>query len=157
MLSAGLRQERVDYKHSDATASYSTHESLTAWDMGLNYVVDTQLSFFGNLNHAYQAPDIDRFFVGVYESSSPYAWLRRDFNGFIKPSKADTLNVGINHITQANKLKIVAFYSDIKNEIVYNASSGINENIDNSEKYGLEIHDTYKFNNKSNTGIINFE
>jgi iron complex outermembrane receptor protein len=153
-LSAGLRQERVDYKHSDATASYSTHESLTAWDVGINYVVDSQLSFFGNLNHAYQAPDIDRFFVGVYQSSSPYAWLRRDFNGFIKPSEVDTLNVGINHITQANKLKIVAFYSDLKNEIVYNASSGKNENIDNSEKYGLEIHDTYKFNNKSNINLV---
>ena len=153
-LSAGLRQERVDYKHSDATASYSTHESLTAWDVGINYVVDTQLSFFGNLNHAYQAPDIDRFFVGVYQGSSPYAWLRRDFNGFIKPSEVDTLNVGVNHITQANKLKIVAFYSDLKNEIVYNASSGKNENIDNSEKYGLEIHDTYKFNNKSNINLV---
>ena len=153
-LSAGLRQERVDYKHSDATASYSTHESLTAWDVGLNYVVDTQLSFFGNLNHAYQAPDIDRFFVEVYQSSSPYAWLRRDFNGFIKSSEVDTLNVGVNHITQANKLKIVAFYSDLKNEIVYNSSASRNENFDNSEKYGLEIHDTYKFNNKSNVNLV---
>ena len=150
-LSAGIRQERVDYTHSDATASYSTHESLTAWDVGLNYVVDSQLSFFGNVNHAYQAPDIDRFFEGVYEN---WVWVRRDFNGFIKPSEVNTINVGVNHITQANKLKIVAFYSDLENEIVYINSTVGNGNIDNSEKYGLEIHDTYKFNNKSNINLV---
>ena len=83
----GFRQERVDYKHSDCNASYSTHESLTAWDVGINYVVERQLSFFGNLNHAYQAPDIDRFFVGVYRAAVLTPWLRRDFNGFIKPQK----------------------------------------------------------------------
>ena len=150
-LSAGIRQERVDYTHSDATASYSTHESLTAWDVGLNYVVDSQLSFFGNVNHAYQAPDIDRFFEGVYEN---WVWVRRDFNGFIKPSEVNTINMGVNHITQANKLKIVAFYSDLENEIVYINSTVGNGNIDNSEKYGLEIHDTYKFNNKSNINLV---
>jgi iron complex outermembrane recepter protein len=153
-LSAGLRHERVEYTHSDSAANYSTDESLNAWDIGINYEVDSQLSFFGNYNHAYQAPDIDRSFVAVWQSNSPYAFLRRDFNGFIEPSKVDTLNAGFNHITQKNKLKIVAFYSDLKDEIVYNPTSGKNENIDNSEKYGLEIHDNYKFNDRSNINFI---
>ena len=153
-LSVGFRHEEVDYTHSDAAANHSTDESLNAWDVGLNYEVNSQLSFFGNINHAYQAPDIDRSFVGVWESSAPFAFIRRDFNGFIEPSKVDTLNLGINHITPKNKLKIVAFYSDLKNEIVFNPTSFKNENIDNSEKYGLEIHDNYKFNNRSNIKFI---
>ena len=153
-LSAGIRQEKVNYSHSDATANASTDESLTAWDIGINYVVNSKLSIFGNINHAYQAPDIDRFFVSVYNSSSPYNWIRRDFNDFIEPSKVDTFNVGLNYITQKNKLKIVAFYSGLEDEIVYNTSSSTNENIDNSEKYGLEIHNTHIINNKSNINLV---
>jgi len=153
-LSAGLRHESVEYTHSDSAANHSTDESLNAWDVGINYVVDSHLSFFGNYNHAYQAPDIDRSFVAVYAGAPTYAFLRRDFNGFIEPSKVDTLNAGFNHITQKNKLKVVAFYSDLKDEIVYNPTSGENENIDNSEKYGLEIHDNYKFNDRSNINLI---
>jgi len=153
-LSAGLRHESVEYTHSDSAANYSTDESLNAWDVGINYEVDSQLSFFGNYNHAYQAPDIDRSFVAQWAGAPTYAFLRRDFNGFIEPSKVDTLNAGFNHITQKNKLKIVAFYSDLKDEIVYNPTSGKNENIDNSEKYGLEIHDNYKFNDRSNINFV---
>ena len=153
-LSAGFRQEWVDYTHLDSTAKTSTDESLNAWDIGLNYEFDSQLSFFGNYNHAYQAPDIDRFFVGVYATDEPYPLLSRAFNAFIKPSEVDTLNVGFNHITKQNKLKVVAFYSDLKNEIVFNPVTYKNRNIDNSEKYGLEIHDNYTFNNKSNVNVV---
>ena len=154
LFSAGIRKEKVNYRHVDTAAIHKTDELLTAWDLGVNYAVNSKLSIFSNINHGFQAPDIDRFFVSVWDSSPPWAWLRRDFKGFMKASKVNTLNVGLNSITDRNKFKVTTFYSDVKNEFVLDNSTFINQNLDNSKKYGVEIQNKFKLNDKTNANVL---
>ncbi|MDC0183106.1 TonB-dependent receptor [Nitrosomonadales bacterium] len=154
LFSAGIRREKVNYRHVDTAAIHKTDELLTAWDLGVNYAVNSKLSIFSNINHGFQAPDIDRFFVSVWDSSPPFAWLRRDFKGFMKASKVNTLNVGLNNITDRNKFKVTTFYSDVKNEFVLDNSTFINQNLDNSKKYGVEIQNKFKLNDKTNANVL---
>ncbi|MAS00168.1 MAG: hypothetical protein CMH24_02230 [Nitrosomonadales bacterium] len=154
LFSAGIRREKVNYRHVDTAAIHKTDELLTAWDLGVNYAVNSKLSIFSNINHGFQAPDIDRFFVSVWDSSPPWAWLRRDFKGFMKASKVNTLNVGLNNITDRNKFKVTTFYSDVKNEFVLDNSTFINQNLDNSKKYGVEIQNKFKLNDKTNANVL---
>ena len=154
LFSAGIRKEKVNYRHVDTAAIHKTDELLTAWDLGVNYAVNSKLSIFSNINHGFQAPDIDRFFVSIWDSSPPWAWLRRDFKGFMKASKVNTLNVGLNNITDRNKFKVTTFYSDVKNEFVLDNSTFINQNLDNSKKYGVEIQNKFKLNDKTNANVL---
>jgi len=136
-LSAGLRQEKVAYAYNPtAGTSLKQDNDLWGWDIGANYRINNQLSAFANLNHAFQAPDIDRFFnFGT-------------FNQFIAPAKVNTLNLGINHVTAANRLKATLFHAKLDNEIYYYSTgswlTSYNTNIDKSHKYGVELQDTWK-------------
>ncbi len=154
LFSAGIRKEKVNYRHVDTAAIHKTDELLTAWDLGVNYAINSKLSIFSNINHGFQAPDIDRFFVSVWQSSSPWAWLRRDFKSFMKAAKVDTFNIGLNTTTDRNKVKLTAFYSDLKNEFVLDNSTFINQNLDNSKKYGIEIQNKFKLNYKTNVNVL---
>ncbi|NLC08382.1 MAG: TonB-dependent receptor, partial [Gammaproteobacteria bacterium] len=141
-FSAGTRHERVKYKYKDTSKKLKENHSLDAWDIGINHQYSQELSVFANLNRGFQAPDIDRFFNVSSDKSSV-------FNGFIKPAKSKTLNIGLNHVTERNKLKITSFYSKLKNEIYYYDSGdwmipSYNTNIDKSYKYGLEIQDSFQ-------------
>ena len=134
-FSAGTRREKVKYKQKDASRLKADH-SLDAWDIGINHQYNQKLSVFASLNQAFQAPDIDRFFTGSA------------FNSFIKPAKSKTLNIGFNHVTERNKLKVTGFYSKLENEIYYYSTgdwlTSYNTNIDKSYKYGLEIQDSFQ-------------
>ena len=154
LFTAGFRREQVNYRHVDVAAISKTRETLAAYDLGVNYAVNEKLSIFSNINHGYLSPDIDRFFKSVWAGSSPWNFLRRDFQGFMESAKVKTLNIGLNNITNKNKLKVVAFYSDLKNEIVLDPSTFINQNLDNSKKYGIEVQNEFKFNDQTTAKIL---
>ncbi|MDP2170606.1 MAG: TonB-dependent receptor [Rhodocyclaceae bacterium] len=136
-LSLGIRSDEVSYAYRPtAGASLRQSHGLYGWDIGGNYRINATLTLFANLNSAFQAPDIDRFFSNGA------------FNQFIQPAKVHTLNLGINHVTATNRLKATLFRANLKNEIYY-YSTGIyatsyNTNIDASHKYGLELQDTWQ-------------
>lgn len=137
--SAGVRQESVEYSYEPSFGnSLKDDHDLLAWDLGLNHRVTEQLTVFANYNKAFQAPDIDRFFSGG------------SFNTFIKPAYSKTVNIGLNHLSGSNKLKLSAFHSRLENEIYYystgNWLTSYNTNIDKSHKYGIELQDSYRFN-----------
>ena len=146
IISAGVRHEQVDYKYNGSSA-LTTDESLNAYDIGVNFAISDQLSVFSNYNQAFQAPDVDRFFVGVYPAPS-FVLSGRAFNGFIDPAKSNTLNIGFTHRMKQNNLSLTSYYSKVENEIFYNPNSFVNENIDNSKKYGLELQNTLQLNDK---------
>ncbi|MBA3032083.1 MAG: TonB-dependent receptor [Gammaproteobacteria bacterium] len=136
-LSAGVRAENVEYTYApNAGAALKADHDLNAWDIGMNHRLDERLSLFANYNRGFQAPDIDRFF-----SSGA-------FNGFINPARSRTLNIGLNHVTPANRLKLTVFRAKLDNEIYYYNSgdflTSYNTNIDKSRKYGLELQDTWR-------------
>ena len=151
IISAGARREQVDYKYNGSSA-LATDESLNAYDIGVNYAISDQLSVFSNYNQAFQAPDVDRFFVGVYPAPS-FILSGRAFNGFIDPAKSNTLNIGFTHRMKQNSLSLTSYYSKVEDEIFYNPNSFVNENIDNSKKYGLELQNTMQLNDKLSANL----
>ncbi len=145
-FSAGVRHEKIKYEHK-GTAKLKADHSLDAWDIGINHQYNQELSVFANLNQGFQAPDIDRFFNSIYDPVT-YEVIGTEFNGFIKPAKSKTLNIGLNYVTERNKLKVTSFYSKLKNEIYYYSGEypepSFNTNIDKSYKYGLEVQDSFQ-------------
>lgn len=147
-VSAGMRQEKVNYRYSPmAGSSISAKENPNAWDVGLNYRFNDGLTAFANYNQAFQAPDIDRFFD-----------FGGTFNGFITPAKSKTMNIGLNQEFANNHLKGTIFHSRLNNEIYFFQDNTNfiykNTNIDNSHKYGLELQDSFKFDDQLSTSII---
>lgn len=147
-LSAGVRDEKVRYQFSPVISAFGTpgakhDENIDAWEIGSNYKINHQLSIFANFNQAYQAPDIDRLFT-----------FGGGFNGFINPAKTKTLNLGANHVTTNNRLKLTLFKANIEDEIYVVPLIYKNTNIDKSHKYGLELQDLYKFNNELSASVI---
>jgi len=147
-LSAGVRDEKVRYQFSPIISAYGTpgakhDENIDAWEIGSNYKINHQLSIFANFNQSYQAPDIDRLFT-----------FGGGFNGFINPARARTLNLGANHVTTNNRLKLTLFKANIEDEIYVVPLAFKNTNIDKSHKYGLELQDQYKFSNELNASVI---
>ena len=133
LLSGGVRFAKVDYKYESTTLTNTYDESLKAFDVGYNYKIDAKSSLFVNYNRSYQAPDIDRFF-NIFTGA---------FNGFIEPMKVSTLNVGYNHFSYPNKLKVTLFRSVIDDEVYYNSATWTNTNYDKTRKTGIEIYDSY--------------
>lgn len=137
LFSAGARREQVEYVYASSVGtSLRAEHALTAWDLGVNHRLDERFSLFANVNRAFQAPDIDRFFN--WDGS---------FNAFIEPAISHTANVGLNHVTTANKLKLALFRANLKNEIYYHIVdpwSGYNTNLDKTHKYGLELQDSWR-------------
>lgn len=146
-LSAGVRREHVDYsyKATPGVSSRARH-GLTAWDVGVNHQVNGQLSLFGNYNRAFQAPDIDRFFT-----------FGGGFNGFIRPAIIRTLNLGLNHVTPGNRLKLTLYRANLHDEIYYldtgNWLTSYNTNLDKTHKYGLELQDSWQLSPDLNLGL----
>lgn len=144
-LSAGARTEKVDYSYTPTTgAALAADHNLYSWDLGVNQRLDDHLSLFANYDRAFQAPDIDRFFTS-FDAVGNY--IGTQFNGFIQPETSHTLNLGLNQVTATNRLKLTLFHTNLNNEIYYYSTgpySGINTNLAQSHKYGLELQDTWK-------------
>lgn len=149
-LSAGVRRERVEYGYKpDAGAALEADERLTSWELGANYRLDAALSVFASYSDAFLAPDIDRFF------STDWDTYEVIFNGFIEPAQVRTLTLGINHLTDRNRLKVSVFHARLENEIYLEPISYMNTNIDKSHKYGLELQDSLQIT-PDVTGLVNY-
>lgn len=154
-LSAGARREQVKYRFkSDFGTRLDDEANLTSWDVGFNYRLSPALAVFGNYNDAFQAPDIDRFFVCA-DFDVSFNCVRTEFNAFIEPAKAKTVTLGLNHVTAANRLKLSVFHARVKNEIYFEPFSFTNTNIDRSHKYGVEIQDQWQIT-PALTGLLNY-
>ncbi len=152
-LSAGARSEKVHYKFQPVSgADLRDSKHLSAWDIGANYRLSQTTSVFANYNRASQAPDIDRFFTTDFLSGVT------SFNGFIKPARVKTFNLGLNHTVSNNRLRINTFYTKLDNEIYLYQDPSIflfkNTNIDKSHKYGVEIQDYYDFSDTLSASLI---
>jgi len=151
-LKAGYRFEDVSYRYKASASDLTQSNSLHGAELGYNYAFDKQNSLFINYAHSYQAPNIDNFFSTVY--TPPLYTASTDFNAFIEPMQANSFTLGYNSITNTNKLKISAYYVDLKNEIylhkAYAGDFGTNTNLDKSHKYGLDFYDKYLINDSYN-------
>ena len=157
VFTVGARSEKVDYKYSpESGIALSGEYDLNAFDIGINTSLSPNTTIFTNYNHAFQAPLIDRFFI-----SATWPATGQVFNGFVRPSKSRTFNIGLNHLTDNSKTKLTLYRSNIKDEMFLcksNAASdcglyGDNLNLDKSHKQGLELQNKYVFSTKWSTGL----
>ena len=157
VFTVGARSEKVDYKYSpESGTALSGEYDLNAFDIGINTSLSPNTTIFTNYNHAFQAPLIDRFFI-----SATWPATGQVFNGFVRPSKSRTFNIGLNHLTDNSKTKLTLYRSNIKDEMFLcksNAASdcglyGDNLNLDKSHKQGLELQNKYVFSPKWYTGL----
>ena len=139
-ISAGFRAEKVSYQYNPNTGSgLEQDDTLEAYELGYNYKLNKEQSFFASFAHSFQAPDIDRFFSTDY-TTTPYTKI---FNGFIQPMKTDTYNIGYNYFVKNNKFKATVFYADISDEIYLEPITYKNTNLDKTSKLGFELSDKY--------------
>ena len=154
---AGYRYDRVSYEHQETTKDLTDAIYLHGVELGYNYALNKQSSLFANYSHAYQAPNIDMFFSTTY--APPTYIPSTDFNTFIKPMISDNYTIGYSNINAKNKLKISAYYIDLKDEIylykAYVGDFGTNKNITKSHKYGLDLYDQYIINQQFNV-MLNY-
>ena len=157
VFTVGARSEKVDYNYSpESGTALSGEYDLNAFDIGINTSLSPNTTIFTNYNHAFQAPLIDRFFI-----SATWPATGQVFNGFVRPSKSRTFNIGLNHLTDNSKTKLTLYRSNIKDEMFLcksNAASdcglyGYNLNLDKSHKQGLELQNKYVFSPKWSTGL----
>jgi iron complex outermembrane receptor protein len=136
-IKAGYRYENISF---DSKGGEDKKDTLHGVELGYNYQLDSEKSFFINYAHSYQSADLDRLFK----------WDTGAFLGYVEPSQAHNYNLGFNYITASNKFKIALYYVDLKNEIYYfkdvlpwwdPASASKNTNIDKSHKYGVDIYE----------------
>lgn len=138
---AGYRYETVGYDYSDATQSLTRSETLHGIEAGYNLRLSPERSLFVSYAHAYQAPDVDRFFNRDFSGVVT-------FNGFIDPMTSDTVTAGYTAVTAANKFKLSAYYAALENEIYYYSDpayiASVNTNIDRSHKVGVDLFEQWK-------------
>ena len=131
-IKAGYRYERVSF---ESEGGDSQDDTLHGAELGYNYTLNKEMSIFANYAHSYQSANLDRLF----------SWSTGEFLGYVEPSQANNYNLGFNYITPTNKLKITAYYIDLRNEIYYHPDptyvTAKNTNIDKSHKYGLDVYD----------------
>ena len=157
VFTIGARKEKVDYTYDPESGAKLTGEyDLNAFDIGVNTSLSPNTSIFTNYNHAFHAPLIDRFFI-----SASWPATGQVFNGFVRPSKSRTFNVGLNHLTDNSKTKLTLYRSNVKDEMFLcksNAASdcgtfGNNLNLDKSHKQGLELQNKYIISPKWSTNV----
>ena len=136
-FSFGARRERVSYSYADTLQNLDKSIHLNAYDVGYNYRITKNSSFFLNFNHSFEAPDVDRFF------SYDFVNKKYTFNGFIDPAKINNYTLGYNYFGYPHHFKFDLFYTDLKNEIYYNALTWQNTNLDKSRKYGFQLQERY--------------
>ncbi|EIF51207.1 TonB-dependent receptor [Sulfurovum sp. AR] len=140
-LKAGYRYEQMKFNESSGD---NEKENLHGVELGFNYLLNTNCSFFANYSHAYQTASLDRMFD----------YFSGGYMGYVKPSESDNYTIGYTYFSKQNKLKISLYYIDLKDEIYYYSDPGYtnsrNTNIDKSHKYGLDIYDKYILNDALN-------
>ncbi|MGE4395861.1 MAG: TonB-dependent receptor plug domain-containing protein [Sulfurimonas sp.] len=143
-LKAGYRYEDISF---ESKTGEDQEDKLHGVELGYNYMLDKEKSFFANYAHSFQSSSLDRLFK----------WSTGAFMGYVKPSQANNYTLGFNYIRPNNKLKISLFYIDLKDEIYYYSDptwvNSRNTNIDKSHKYGLDIYDKWLINEKFNIAL----
>ena len=143
-INAGFRQAFITFNHDDTVTQSHLSKSVkpSGYNAALNYSLDKNDAVFANYTHAYQSPDIDRFFTSEF---SGFVLVGTEFNRFINSAAIDTYSIGYKHLEDGLKLKAEFYYSDLKNEIYFNSIPvgndifGRNTNYDSSSKHGVEL------------------
>lgn len=144
-LNAGFRQAFITFNHDNDRENTHLSRSVNpnSYNAALNYSLSKNDAVFSSYTHAFQSPDIDRFFT--VEFSPDFTLRRTVFNRFIDTMEMDTYSIGYKHLEDDLKVKAEFYYSDLDDEIYFNSTPvgndffGRNTNFDDSSKYGVDL------------------
>ncbi|MDD5580442.1 MAG: TonB-dependent receptor [Methylobacter sp.] len=151
-LNAGFRQAFITFKHDNDGANTHLSKAIkpNSYNGALNYSLSRTDALFAGYAHAFQSPDIDRFFTSVF--SDDFTTQTTIFNRFINTMKMDTYSIGYKHLEDDLKIKAEFYYANLDNEIYFNSIPagndffGRNTNFDASSKHGVELSVYKDFN-----------
>ena len=144
LFSLGGRGERVTYEFNEIPNVITQSNNLYGIESGYSFMLNETNSLFIHYAHAFQAPDLDRFYTF---DLTTYA---NPFDALINPAKSDTYSLGYNLINKDSKFKASIYYIQLIDEIYAYQDSSIvkNTNIDRSHKYGIDLDYTQKINDQ---------
>ncbi len=149
----GYRFEGVKYKYEPKDAeNLESTTNLNGLEAGYSYVFNKSNSLFASYALAFETPNLDTFFKAEYDSSYNFKGMK--FNEIIDPMTSNTVTLGYNFIKNDYKLRASVFYAALKNEIFFNPANYENTNIDQSNKYGLELLETWIANEKFDATFV---
>ena len=139
-VNAGFRQAFIKYDNFNSATNSRLVSSVnpSSYNISANYAFEKNDAIFANYIHAFQSPDIDRFFFANFLANP----VTTSFNFDINTMTMDTYSLGYKHMDDDLKVKAEFYYSDLNNEIFFKQTgpfNGINTNFDNSEKYGIDL------------------
>ncbi|MBU0631715.1 TonB-dependent receptor [bacterium] len=133
-LKAGYRYEKINFNVNNAD---NVNDYMYGAELGANYLLDASQSLFANFSRSFESASLDRLF----------SFSTGAYGGYVKPSKANSYELGYNNIDKTNKFKISAYYVNLEDEIYYYAGVSYvgakNTNIDKSHKYGIDLYDKF--------------
>jgi iron complex outermembrane receptor protein len=140
IFSAGIRAEHNKLDADTTTESKSADKSDDGWAMntGITFKPTENVRTWIRLDHFYRYPATDE--VAYYSGYYAPVW----FNPDLEPEEGWNIEIGGDwKPTQELTLSANAYRQDTDNEIAYNGMTSLNENLDETERYGLDLSARY--------------
>lgn len=119
--------------HAVTGVRYTDHETFgsnTDWNLEYAYKINSNWTFTSGIATGFRAPDAtDRFGFGG--------------NPALKPEESTNKEIGLRYRKGSHKAQINAFHNKIKNLVVYNTTTSLNENLEAARIKGIEL--SYKY------------
>lgn len=142
----GIRRERIQQNLSDTIfGNQALTNYLTAWDLRFGKRVDG-LNAHVKVGKNFRVANVDDRRNPAYDSSyNPVG-----FAAIPSPQQSLDYEVGISAKSQVLDFSVVAFRSNVNNEIAFNPSTYLNINYDPTYRQGVESKLRYAINDRTN-------
>ncbi len=143
-LSGVARHEfnRMEADSTNPTVKHATRsEEGNAYQFAANYRPTKATRFYGKYDHTYRFPSVDE--VAYYQGFGGGPSFTDFFDPNLKPESSDNIEVGGDYIKGFWSFGGAAYHMRTVDEIAYNRTTNLNENIDLVERTGLQFHGSY--------------
>jgi iron complex outermembrane receptor protein len=142
----GIRSQRVDYQASDTVnpapyASGKQGHTANAYELGLRYGLNKNLSLFGRIGRSFRIATVDEIF-DQYGGGFP---LYDSKITILEPQTSLDIETGFDYKSVGDRVRAALFQMNLNNEIHYNAITFTNMNLAPTRRYGLELEGAHNF------------
>jgi len=120
-----------------AAAPLSRSDTEPVFNIGIRHFLTHDLSLFGRVGRSVRFATVDELY-----QANPVTFVQ-EFS-IIEPQTAHHADVGVEFVIPDFSASVTGYYMDIENEIHFNSAIFANENLDPTERTGIET--TFKWN-----------
>ncbi len=136
-IALGARHEKFDKVASEPStyaSSYSTKQSLNAWDLQASYAIVAPVRVFAKVGQSYRVANVDdnRYVANLGDA--------------LKPQLSHDREIGATFGQSDTQLIVRWFQHLLTNEIVYNPNTWVNINLDPTKRQGVEVEGKARIN-----------